>query len=162
MMDSKTNPAPIKPGDKVEWLQEMGDGYQVWSKWRRARLVTDVIIELSNDVQLHLKDEGVTWRRIGTGTIPAVAPPALDPGTRIGMRCPSCKGVYCTDRCFACTPSPAPSGVLTEQELDAVLETWVQAPFPSGVKTPVEEKNAGLRQLAQMAAEAQLRKIRAT
>jgi hypothetical protein len=82
----------------------------------------------------------------------------LDPGTHLGAQCPFCKGIYCTDRCLACASLPTPSGALTDHELDAVLETWVHAPFPSGAKTLVEEKNAGLLQLARMATEAQLRK----
>jgi DNA repair ATPase RecN len=49
---------------------------------------------------------------------------------------------------------------LTEEEVTAVVDAWTAAPFPPGeYRSLVAQENAGILQLAQMAAEAQLLKV---
>jgi hypothetical protein len=53
-------------------------------------------------------------------------------------------------------PGPVACEPLTATEIDAITDEWASAPFPDGdYKSIVQRENAGFRQLAEMAAEAQ-------
>jgi hypothetical protein len=50
---------------------------------------------------------------------------------------------------------------LTEEECNSIVDEWASAPFPDGDYTSnTQKENAGFRQLAEMAAEAQRKKAR--